>query len=213
LENDLLQKLGSKAITKKELVQAVEANFGLLPMILEGVVSPKATIRYGCGSILIELSEKHPSELYPYLDRFIALLDSKHRISVWNALSIVANLTSVDIDRKFEKNFNKYYGFLNSEYMVTVANVVGNSEKIVSNKPQLADKIMTELLKVQNLQSTPHISNECKLVIAQHTIRTFNTLIEYTQNRKPLIDFAQKHKNSTRASLRKEAQNFLRKWE
>lgn len=209
----MLQELGRKAITKKDLVHAVEANFGLLPMVLEGVVSPEATIRYGCGSILIELSEKYPSELYPYLDRFIALLDSRHRISVWNALSIVANLTSVDIDEKFEKNFNKYYGFLNSEYMVTVANVVRNSEKIVSDKPQLADKIMTELLKVQNLQSTPHISNECKLVIAQHTMRTFNTLIEYTQNRKPLIDFAQKHKNSTRASLRKEAQNFLRKWE
>lgn len=209
----MLQKLGNKTITKKELVQAIEANFGLLPMVLDGVASPKANIRYGCGSILIELSEKHPIELYPYIDRFIALLDSRYRISVWNALSIVANLTSVDTDGKFEKNFNKYYGFLNSEYMVTVANVVRNSERIVSNKPHLADKIMTELLKVQNLKSTPHISNECKLVIAQHAIRTFNKLIENTQNRKPLLDFAQKYKNSTRVSLRKEAQNFIRKWE
>jgi len=213
LENDLLQKLCSKTLTKNELAQAVEADFEILPIVLDGIMSPKPTIRYSCGSVLMELSEKHPSKLYPYMDRFIALLDSKHRISVWNAMAIVANLTAVDIDGKFEKNFNKYYGFLNSEYMVTVANVVGNSERIVSNKPHLADKIITELLKVQNLKTTPHISNECKLVIAQHAIRTFTTLIKYTQNRKPLIDFAQKHKNSTRTSLRKEAQKFLKKWQ
>jgi len=213
LENDLLQKLCSKTLTKNELAQAVEADFEILPIVLDGIMSPKPTIRYSCGSVLMELSEKHPSKLYPYMDRFIALLDSKHRISVWNAMAIVANLTAVDIDGKFEKNFNKYYSFLNSEYMVTVANVVGNSERIVSNKPHLADKIMTELLKVQNLKTTPHISNECKLVIAQHTIKTFTTLIKYAQNRKTLIGFAQKHKNSTRTSLRKEAQKFLKKWE
>ena len=86
----------------------------------------------------MDLSEKHPDKLYPYMDRFIALLDSKHRILTWNAMAIIANLTAVDVDRKFDAIFDKYYSYLGNEYMVTVANVVANSAKIASNKPYLA---------------------------------------------------------------------------
>ncbi len=97
--------------------------------------------------------------------------------------------------------------------MVTVANVVANSATIVSNKPYLADRITSKLLKVQNLQTTPHLTEECKLVIAEQTIETFNTLIRYTENKAALIEFAEKHQNSERVSLKKEAQNFLKKWQ
>ncbi len=176
-------------------------------------MSPKATIRYGCGSVLMDLSEKHPDSLYAYMDRFIALLDNKHRILTWNAMAIIANLSSVDVNNKFDGIFDKYYGYLNDEYMVTVANVVGNSAKIASAKPYLADRIAAELLKVQDLKVTPHLTEECKLVIAEHTVKTFNTLIKYTQNKKVLLDFAKKHQNSHRISLKKEAQIFLREWQ
>ena len=212
METDLLQKLGSKEMSKIQLFQRIKADFGLVPVLFEGPSSAKATVRYGCGNVLTNLSEEYPDKLYPYMDQFIELLDNKHRILTWNALAAIANLTSVDVDRKFDAIFNKYYGFLGNEYMVTVANVVVNSAKIVSNKPYLADKIVAELLKVQNLQTTPHLTEECKLVISEQTIKTFNTLINYTQNKQALIDFAQKHQESKRASLKKEAQNFIEKY-
>ncbi|HSQ48299.1 MAG TPA: hypothetical protein VLL96_01290, partial [Candidatus Deferrimicrobiaceae bacterium] len=69
------------------------------------------------------------------------------------------------------------------------------------------------LLKVQSLKITPHLTEECKLVIAQQAIETFNILINFTQNKKPLLDFAEQHKNSSRDALRKEAQMFLKKWQ
>jgi hypothetical protein len=212
LETDLLQKLGSREITKTQLFQMAEGDFSLVPTLLEGTLSSRATVRYGCGSVLVDLTEKHPDRLYPYMDSFIGLLDNKHRILTWNAMAAIANLTSVDVDKKFDSIFGKYYGFLGNEYMVTVANVVANSSKIIKAKPYLADKIMSELLKVQNLQATPHLTEECKLVIAQQAIKTFNTLIKYTQNKQALIDFAKKHQNSPRTSLKKEANNFLINW-
>jgi hypothetical protein len=91
--------------------------------------------------------------------------------------------------------------------------VVANSAKIASNKPYLADCIATELLKVQNLKTTRHLTEECKLVIAEKTIQTFNTLIMHTQNKMALIEFARKHQNGSRASLKKETKNFLEKCE
>jgi predicted nucleotide-binding protein (sugar kinase/HSP70/actin superfamily) len=66
------------------------------------------------------------------------------------------------------------------------------------------------LLKTQNLQTTPHLTEECKLVIAEQAIKTFNNLINYTQNKKALVEFAQKHQNNPRISLKKEAQRFLK---
>jgi len=172
----------------------------------------KATVRYSCASTLVELSQKHPDILYPYIDNFVDLLDSKHRILTWNALAAIANLTAMDSDHKFDAIFDKYYNFLANQYMVTVANVVANSARIAANKPYLANKITQELLKVQNLQTTPHLTEECKLVIAEQAIKTFRTIIKLTQDKKDIVAFAQKHQDSARISLKKEAQSFLKKY-
>jgi hypothetical protein len=212
METGLFQKLSSKKITKAELFQKVEADFSLLTELLNGTSSSKAAVRYGCGKVLMDLSEKYPEMLYPYMENFIGLLDSKYRILTWNAMAIIANLTAVDVESKFDAALDKYYSYLGNEYMVTVANLVGNSAKIVSAKPYLADKIAAELLKVQNLKTTPHLTEECKLVIAEHAIKTFNTLINYAKNKEQLIAFTKKHIDSSRLSLSKEAQEFLKKY-
>ena len=156
MASDLLNQLGSREITKAEVFERVESDFGLIPQLLEGTSSSKATIRCGCGSVLVDLSGKHPERLYPYMDSLIKLLDSKYRILTWNAMAVIANLTAVDTEDKFDAIFDKYYGFLGSKYMVTVSNLVVNSAKIATNKPYLADKMASELLKVQHLKTTPH---------------------------------------------------------
>jgi hypothetical protein len=173
MESELLQKLANKSITKQQLLQTVKQNVNVLPEVLNGVSSSKAAIRYGCAKVLMDLSEEHPETLYPYTDSFIALLDSKYRILTWNALAILANLAKVDADKKFDAVFDKYYSFLNDAYMVTVANVVGNSAKIALAKPYLAQKITEELLKVENISTTPHLTEECKRVIAEQAIKSF----------------------------------------
>jgi hypothetical protein len=209
LASDLHNQLGNREITKAEVFERVESDFGLIPQLLEGTSSSKAAIRYGCGSVLVDLSGKYPGSLYPYIDSFIKLLDSKYRILTWNAMAVIANLTAVDTEGKFDAIFDKYYGFLGSEYMVTISNLVVNSAKIATNKPYLADKIASELLKVQHLKTTPHLTEECKLVIAEQAIEAFGTIAKYAQNKQALIGFARKHQNSSRASLQKEARKFL----
>ena len=208
-----LEGLANKTITKKELLQKAENDPALISALIEGTSSPKASIRYGCGAVLMELSESQPCKVYPYWNSIVALLDSKHRILTWNALAVIANLTKADNEGKFQQLFDRYYGFLGSEYMVTVANIVGNSARIAANKPSLANKILAELLKVDNLKTTPHLTEECKLVIAEKTIETFDTLIPLVKNKQAIIQFAQKHQNSPRASLQKLAQKFLNKWQ
>ena len=144
-ENDdfsgFVQALVDKTITKEELLNRVKRDFSLLPLLLKGLDSSKAAVRYGCAKVLMDLSDEHPEKLYPHFGSFIDLLDSRYRILTWNALAIIANLTRVDADKKFDAVFGKYYSLLNNGYMVTVANVVGNSGKIANANPILYPRL------------------------------------------------------------------------
>jgi hypothetical protein len=208
----LVQALLDKTITKEELLKNVKLNSDLIPLLLRGISSSKAAVRYGCAKVLMDLSDEAPEKLYSYFDFFIKLLDSRYRILTWNALAIIANLTRVDAQKKFDVIFSKYYGFLNNDYMVTVANVVGNSATIANAKPYLIPKITDELLKVQNISISPHLTQECKRVIAQQTIKSFNLFFDRVENKEKVLAFVRSCFGSPRKKLRTAAETFIEKW-
>jgi hypothetical protein len=213
VENELLQRLGERLLTKKDLLQKVKLDFNLLPTVLKGISSSKAAIRYGCAKVIMDLSEERPEKLYRHMDFFVDLLDSKYRILIWNAMAIIANLTKVDKERKFDAIFDKYYRFITDEYMVTVANVVGHSGKIALAKPHLIEKITDELLKVKKIPTTPHLTEECKRVIAEKAIKSFSMFFDKIQQKEKVTSFVKSYLNSPRKPLRRAAQNFLDKWD
>jgi len=214
MESELLQQLAQKAVTKKQLLEAVESDFKLLPVLISGASSPKAAVRYGCASVLVDLTAKHPEKLYSHMDFFLSLLDSKHRVLKWNGMAGVANLCAVDADTRFGAAFDKSYGSLSDEYMVTVANVVGNSARIAQAKPYLVPRITAELLRVDKISTSPHLTEECKRVIAEHAVKSFDEFFDLvsTKDRATVLSFVQKYADSSRVSLRNEAARFLKKW-
>ena len=212
MENEFLQGLADKSLTREELLKKVTLDFNLLPIILKGVSSSKAAIRYGCAKILMDLSEEHPQQLYPYMDIFVDLLDSKYRILIWNAMAVIANLTKIDDERKFDAIFDKYFSFVNDEYMVTVASMVGNSGKIALAKPYLIERITNELLKVENISTTAHLTEECKRVIAEAAIKSFSRFFDKVGQKDKVITFVERQLKSSRRSLRKEAEKFLKNY-
>ena len=212
MEADLLEKLANKSMTKEQLFVKVKHNYELISVLIDGLPSLKPAIRYGCGSVLMKLSQDRPDVLYPYMETFIDLLDSQYRILIWNALCIIANLARVDTENRFDSIFEKYYSFIENDYMVTVANVVGNSGKIALAKPYLTQRIVEKLLKVEDLSTTPHLSAECKRVIAQHTIQAFDMFYPQIEHKEKVIAFVKNHVKSSRKTLRREAEDFLKKW-
>jgi hypothetical protein len=212
VESELLQNLEDKSITKFDLYKNLTANFGLLPEVIKGVSSSKAAVRYGCSSILVDLTANYPEKLYPQMEMFCSLLDSKYRIIKWNAMAAIANLCSFDSRNKFDEIFDKYFGFLSDEYLVTVANVVDNSAKIALAKPYLIPKIVQAVLNVENISITPHLTEECKRVIAEHAIKSFNVYFDkLDRNEKgKVISFIKRQCESSRKTLKAEAQTFLK---
>jgi hypothetical protein len=210
--SELSQSLVNKTITKKELLDRVKQDSGLIPLLLTGVDSSKAAVRYGCAKVLMDFSKDEPQKLYPHMDLFVELLDSKYRILMWNALAIIANLTRVDSDNKFDAVFDKYYSFLDNDYMVTVSNVVGNSATIALAKPYLIPKITAEILNVQELSLTPHLTEECKRVIAHQAIKSFDLFFDKIDQKEEVIAFVRSHVDSSRKKLKVAAEAFLEKW-
>jgi len=209
--DDVLKKLGNKELTKGKLHQMVEHNFELIPVLVEGMSSQKANTRYGSGKILMDLSEKYPEKLYPYIDSIIELLDSKYRIIIWNSMAIIANITPVDTEKKFDTIFNKYSSFLKDEYMITVANTIENLGKIAKAKPYLIQKITKEILEVENIKLTPHLTEECKKVIAEKAIGSFELFFDNIEEKKKVLSFVEKQVESSRKSLRSKAAEFVKK--
>jgi hypothetical protein len=127
-------------------------------------------------------------------------------------MAIIANLAKVDKEQKFDAVFDRYYGFLNDEYLVTVANVVGNSGKIALAKPYLVPKITEKLLTVEHIAVTPHLTEECKRVIAEHAIGAFDLFFDKIKQKEKVFAFVERQLNSSRSTLRVQAENFLKKW-
>jgi len=198
----LVQALVDKSLTKEDLLQMVRQDFSLIPLLIREVDSSKPAVRYGCTKVLMGLSEEYPEKLYPHMELFIELLESKYRILLWNALIIIANLTRVDTDNKFDAIFGKYYSFLDSDYMVTVANVVGSSDKIARAKPYLIPKITDELLKVQDISLSLHLTEECKRVVAQQTIQSFDLFFDQIGPKEGVILFVKSCVDSPREKLK-----------
>jgi hypothetical protein len=127
-------------------------------------------------------------------------------------LAIIANLARVDKDKKFDAIFDKYYSFLNDEYVVTVANVVDASAKIALAKLYLIQRITNELLEVENISMTSHLTEECKRVLAEKAIQFFDMFFNRIETKERVVSFARKCLDSQRKTLKMRAKTFLRKW-
>jgi len=210
----LLNQIADKTLTSEVLFKKVEKDFTLVPILLEGVTSTKATVRYTCARVLVDLSGIYPENLYNYINQFIELLKSNYRIIKWNAVAIIANLASVDKNNVLDDNFDKYFGLLNDGYMVTVANLVTYSSKIGLTKPYLANAIAHELLKVENITLTPNLTEECKRVIAEQTINSFDLMFSLfdEKTKAEVLSFVNNQLESPRDSLKRRAKTFALRW-
>jgi hypothetical protein len=212
--SQLLRQIADKTLKKDELYKKVENDFSLVPVLLDGISSPRPTVKYNCGKVLMDLSAKYPQNLYPYMDEFIKLLESKYRILTWNAIFIIANLAKVDSKKKIASIFDRYFRLLENDYMITVANVVINSGKIALAQPFLIDRVTRKLLSVEDIDITPHLTEECKRVIIEKTIQTFSLFFDKLEEelKVEIYDFVKRQLNSPRDTLRKKAELFLDKW-
>jgi hypothetical protein len=203
-----LLRLGEKEAKVEVLAEEVMRNKELLRELLDGVSSPNPRVRFGSVKALRIVSKGDPEMLYSSWEFFVKLLDNENRILKWNALDIIADLTPVDAQGKFDRLFRKFYGYLYDGSLVTAAHVVDNSAKIALAKPELQDEIIRRLLKVEEI-SLP--TEECRNILIGKAVDAFESFCDKIKNKDEVVSFVRRQLNNSRNATRRKAEKFLSK--
>ena len=178
----------------------------VLGELLNGVLSKEDAVRYGSFKALNALSEKHPERLYDKWDFFADLLGNPNTHQKYIAIYIIANLTKVDSENKFEKLFNTYYGLLGDKSVIPPAHVALNSGKIALAKPKLQAEITNRLLDIDA------VVQRHKDLVKASAIEAFDAYFEMSKDQDRIIAFVKAQLNSGSPKTRKTAKTFLKKW-
>ena len=205
---EILQKLENKKNKPEDLVHDVLENSELIPVILDGITSKKARVRFGAAKLLRIISQEQPEMLYPHFKHFMALLGCENNIIKWNAMDVLANLAVVDIDNRFDEIFDEYYGLITDDVMITAGHVIDNSGKIAQAKPHLQSKITKNLLMVEKT----HRNQECKNILMGKAILSFGEYFndDNVENKNEIIAFVKRQLTNSRNATKKKAEKFLK---
>lgn len=205
-DTDLYEMLADKEDPSlEEALQLAISDEGVLKEILASVVSKDEAFRYNCFKVLRQISEDHPLILYPEWDYFIALLDSRNAYHRSIAVQILANLTAVDAQRRFEAIFDRYFDLLDDEKIIVTRYLVQNAGTIARAKPSLRAKIVEILL---GIDETHH---KHKDLIKADAIQSFEAFFEDYPSKEQLLEFVEQQLECSNPKTRKAAKAFLNK--
>lgn len=212
-ENIISMSTRNNGSTK--IIESVLENPTLVTELINAMKTEKTSLKFSYEKILRSISEDAPQLIYPYFEDFANLLDNDNNFIKWGVIITIANLTVVDYKNKFIKLFKKYYAPVKGPVMITAANIIKSSWKIAIAKPELADRIACEILKVQSARYINHgqASPECKNIVCGHAIDSFSLFFDKIENMTPVFVFIKKQLKNSRPAVAKKAEKFLKKFE
>jgi hypothetical protein len=197
--------LNNKNINIKAVAKKALKNDKLLATLLDSLWSKNETIRYNCHKVLFLLTQEQPRTLYSKWDYFEEFLESDNTYHKLSAVLLLANLTQIDKDNKFERLFDRYYDLLDDKSFITAAYVAGASGKIARAKPRLRTRITNRLLNIDKTHHNP----ERKDLVKASIIEAFEEYINQTRNKNRIVDFVQQQLNCRSPKTKKAAKEFL----
>lgn len=200
--------LDKKDVDIKALAANALIDEELFKELLDMVLSKKNTERQNGFKTLQLIGEENPEFLYPQWDKFTEMLRSKNNFHKYIAIYLLADLTGVDSQNKFEEIFDNYYGILGEDRTMTASHVALNSSKIIHNKPELQDKIIDILLNVDSIHQ-----GKQKELIKAYIIESFSKIYPEIKDKEKVMNFVKEQLNSSSPKTRDLAACFNEKYE
>ena len=179
-----------------------------LKAAIERLEKASGSAKFRAAKALLQLSEVKPQALYPHFGLLLRLLHSDNQILKWTAIRIVANVASVDAKRRIERILDGYLAMIDGPVMITAANTIAGAALITKAKPQLTDRVVRAILRVERAR---YQTEECRNVAIGHAIKAFSSMEGEVQRRKKVVDFVKRQTRNTRPATRKKALDFLRR--
>jgi hypothetical protein len=208
----IIERLKTKQVDVATVVAGLIRNPDPIPRLVEELRTERSSAKYSYEKSLRQVSERRPNLIYPHFEAFAALLDHENNFLKWGAIMTIANLTAVDAEGRFEAIFDRYYAPIPGPTMITAANIIGSSPRIIRAKPHLAERIAREILKVEQAEYEHHgsPSPECRNVALGHAIDAFDQFFDRIEDKAAILAFAKYQLQNTRKQVVKKAERFLR---
>ncbi|MFC2010116.1 hypothetical protein ACFLUL_00870 [Chloroflexota bacterium] len=201
----MLPEMNDKNANIQRVAEEALKDAKLLSELLDGLKSKKETFRYNCFKVLDLISEEHGDMLYPEWDTFVEQLNSDNTYWKLSGLQLIANLTKVDTENKFEEIFDRYYHLLDDRSMITAVYIARNSGKIVRTKPELESSITDKLLNIDETHHDP----ERRDLIKSGVIEAFGEYYELASDKGRIVEFVRHQLDSKSPKTKKLARAFL----
>jgi len=177
-----------------------------VPAAVKAMAAPSGTARFAAGKAIAATAAKDPARVYPHFDAIAALLRSDSKIVRWNALQIIALLSSADVEHKLDAVLETYLGFIRSGNLISAANAIGGARRIGCARPDLLDRIIPAILGVEK---AAYETSECRNVAIQQALAAFLELGPEVCRRPPVAKFILRQRTNPRPAAAKKAELII----
>ena len=177
----------------------------------KGLLAKNPELKNQSFKKLLAIARESPQTLYGDWDFFARLITPDRGADTkYIGLYIIAQLTTVDGDGKFEKLFDAYYALLDDDSLIPPAHAALKSGMIVNHLPHLAKAVTDKLL---TLDDTHHAPGR-KALIKSYAIEAFDVYFDDLSDaayRKRILAFVAAQQDSPSPKTRKLAREFVKK--
>jgi hypothetical protein len=206
VNSDVLRTLASeKDPDLDEAARIALADEGVRKKLLEGLVSKDEVYRYNCVKVLSLISAERPEVLYPEWDYLVGLLSSANAYHRCSSLSIIADLTRVDTEGKFEDIFDQYFSLLDDPKVIVAIYLARAAGRIARFKPRLRTTVLNRLLDVDQTHHAPGRKDLLKADI----IASVDEVFDDVNDKDRVLAFVEEQLECSSPKTRKAAKAFL----
>lgn len=182
--------------------------------LLEGMAAKKARMKYGCEKVLRALARRRPELVYPHFDDCIRFLSCDNAFLRWGMIQTLSHLAVADSKGMFRKSFRKYFGLIGGPEMVAAVNVIGGAPRIARALPELRERIVREVLKVEKAAYRMHgkPSPECLRVACGQALEALAEMRPLVQDTRQVDAFLGRQLSNPRPAVRRKARRIVKEF-
>lgn len=177
-------------------------------VVTYAVDSQEIMLYYNSYYIVDDASQKSPMHFYEYWDQFAALLYDENSYKRDIGMTIIANLTPVDEENKFDDLYNQYISLINDKKFMTAECCINNLAKILPHKKHLIDTTVETLLQIENKTT---YTDKQTAVLKSNVIEVFTAVFEQSKYQSEILVFISGCLDSISPKTRKTAKQALAK--
>lgn len=207
--NKLIDDISAADVDVKKFTSLVIEDFQAREEVVRLVLThPHIMVYYHCYYILDQATLERPDLFYTYWDDLVQLLEHRNSYHRDISLTLLANLTAVDKQSRFEAIFDRYFAHLHDVKFMTAVNCVQNSQKIMRFKPDLVSRIVPLLLEMDTLTVYPLRQKE---LMKSFILPILDENFDILSAAKGVLEFMSSCTTSTSPKTKNAASNLLKK--